>query len=248
MGLDNLNDEEDLERLEGALGCRFHDRRHLMQALTHRSHSAERSSDAPSGDNEKLEFLGDAVLGMIVSAELVREFPDWSEGQLSKSRARLVNEAALAAAARQLDLGRHLRLGRGEEKTGGREKPALLADALEAVLAALYLDSGLEAAEGLVRRALLAGALEIEAGRRGRSDFKSALQEGLQAKGQPAAVYRVVEERGPDHRKVFLVEVRVGPVTATGSGTNKKEAEQSAAQAMLESMETIPADKSAEEK
>jgi ribonuclease III len=245
MDPDIVQGEEELDLLEAALGCRFHDRRQLVQALTHRSHSSERTPDAASGDNEKLEFLGDAVLGMIVSAELVRGFPDWSEGQLSKSRARFVNETSLAGAARQLDFGRHLRLGRGEEKTGGRQKSALLADAFEAVLAAIYLDSGLEAATNFVRRVLLTGALEIEASRRGGSDFKSSLQEGLQAQGRPPATYRVVEEKGPDHRKVFLVEVRAGHVVATGSGSNKKEAEQAAARAILEMMASSPAEKSA---
>ncbi len=122
MDQDILHGDDELDRLEAALGCRFHDRRHLVQALTHRSHTSERTSDAAGDDNEKLEFLGDAVLGMIVSAELVRAFPDWREGQLSKSRARFVNEASLARAARELDFGRHLRLGRGEEKTGGRRE------------------------------------------------------------------------------------------------------------------------------
>ncbi len=225
---------DELDRLEAALGCRFQDRSKLVQALTHRSRSSERAADEVPGDNEKLEFLGDAVLGMIVSAELVRAFPGWSEGQLSKSRARYVNEAALAGVARQLDLGRHLRLGRGEEKTGGRQKTALLADAFEAVLGAIYLDAGLDAAAEFVRRVLLTGALEVEASGRGGSDFKSALQEGLQSQGRPAATYRVVEESGPDHRKVFLVEVRAGEVIATGSGSNKKEAEQAAARAILE--------------
>jgi ribonuclease-3 len=240
MDQDILHGDDELDLLEAALGCRFHDRRHLVQALTHRSHTSERTSDAAGGDNEKLEFLGDAVLGMIVSAELVQAFPDWSEGQLSKSRARFVNEASLARAARELDFGRHLRLGRGEEKTGGRQKPALLADAFEAVLAAIYLDSGLAAATDFVRRSLLTGALELEVNRRGGSDFKSALQEGLQAQGQPAAIYRVVEETGPDHCKVFLVEVRAGRVIATGSGSNKKEAEQAAARAILELMDSGP--------
>jgi ribonuclease III len=245
MAPDIVQGEEELDLLEAALGCRFHDRRQLVQALTHRSHSSERSTDAAASDNEKLEFLGDAVLGMIVSAELVRAFPSWSEGQLSKSRSRFVNEASLAGAARQLDFGRHLRLGRGEEKTGGRQKSALLADAFEAVLAAIYLDSGLAAATDFVRRVLLTGAIEVEAIRRGGSDFKSALQEGLQAQGHTAAIYRVVEEKGPDHRKVFLVEARAGQLVATGSGSTKKEAEQAAARAILEMMVAGPAEESA---
>ena len=248
MARESRNDDEGLAQLESALGFRFRNKRYLLQALTHRSHSAESSREATEGDNEKLEFLGDAVLGMIVSEDLVREFPDWSEGQLSKSRSRLVNEGSLAEAARRLDLGSHLRLGRGEEKTGGREKPALLADAFEAILGAIYMDSGLEPAQHFVRRGLLDGVLENEDRRQGYSDSKSSLQEELQAKGQPAASYRVVEEKGPDHRKVFLVEVRAGKAIARGYGTSKKEAEQAAARALLGSMETVPADSSAEEK
>ncbi len=228
----------DFARLETDLGHTFADRSLLDRALTHRSVSPEPGSAAPLGDNEQLEFLGDAILGMLVSEELLRAFPDWSEGQLSKSRARLVNESSLAATARQIDLGRYLRLGRGEEKTGGREKPALLADALEAVVAAVYLDAGLEVARDFVRRALVAGALEAEAASPGRSDHKSALQELLQAGGRGQAEYRVVEESGPDHRKTFRIEVRASGVTATGTGRTKKEAEQDAARSVLERLGT----------
>jgi ribonuclease-3 len=173
---------------------------------------------------------------MLVSEELLRAFPAWSEGQLSKSRARIVNETSLAESARHIELGKYLRLGRGEEKTGGREKPALLADALEAVVAAVYLDGGLEAARGFVRRAVVAGALEAEAASPGRSDHKSALQELLQAEGRGPAEYRVIEESGPDHRKTFRIEVRASGVSATGTGRTKKEAEQDAARSVLEQL------------
>ena len=223
----------DFAQLETDLGHTFADRSLLDRALTHRSVSPEPGSNVAAGDNEQLEFLGDAVLGMLVSEELLRAFPDWSEGQLSKSRARLVNESSLAATALQIDLGRYLRLGRGEEKTGGREKPALLADAFEAVVAAIYLDAGLEAARGFVLRALVAGALEAEAASPARSDHKSALQELLQAGGLGQAEYRVVEESGPDHRKTFQIEVRASGVSATGTGRTKKEAEQDAARSAL---------------
>jgi ribonuclease III len=226
--------ESDLARLETDLGHTFADRKLLDRALTHRSVSPEPGAACAAGDNEQLEFLGDAVLGMLVSQELLAAFPAWSEGQLSKSRARLVNESSLAAAARQIDLGRYLHLGRGEEKTGGREKPALLADALEAVVAAVYIDGGLAAASEFVRRALVTGALEAEAASPGRSDHKSALQEMLQAEGRGQAEYRVVEESGPDHRKTFRIEVRASGVTATGTGRTKKEAEQDAARSVLE--------------
>jgi ribonuclease-3 len=226
----------DFARLETDVGHTFADRTLLDRALTHRSVSPEHGETSSPGDNEQLEFLGDAVLGMLVSEELLRVFPGWSEGELSKSRARLVNESSLAVAAVQIDLGRYLRLGRGEEKTGGREKPALLADAFEAVVAAVYLDAGLEAARAFVSRALVAGALEAEAVSPGRSDHKSALQELLQAGGRGQAEYRVVEESGPDHRKTFRIEVRASGVAATGTGRTKKEAEQDAARSVLEQL------------
>src|SRR6202521_5717393 len=136
----------ELADLESVLGHEFREPRWLLQALTHSSRIPERTPEDSPGDNEKLEFLGDAVLELLVSEELVRAFPDWSEGQLSKSRGRLVNDYALCIAAKRLDLGYHLRLGRGEEKTGGRSKPALLADAYETFIAAIYLGSGLDAA------------------------------------------------------------------------------------------------------
>jgi ribonuclease-3 len=220
----------EIAELESVLGHRFRDPELLLRALTHSSRIAERGSDEPIEDNEKLEFLGDAVLELVVSEHLVRVFPGWGEGKLSKSRSRLVNAAALSLAAQSLGLGRHLRLGRGEEKTGGRSKPALLADAYEAVIAAIYLDSGLEAARGFVNRSLVDGAMASEAEDLGRTDHKSALQELLQSRGMPHASYHIVEETGPDHQKVFRVEVRIaGNITAVGTGKTKKEAEQLAA-------------------
>ncbi len=221
--------------LEEALGHRFRQPALLERALTHSSSLPERAAGEASGDNEKLEFLGDAILGALVSEYLLTSFPRWSEGQLSKSRAKLVNAASLHAAARRLGLGQHLRLGRGEEKTGGREKPAVLADAYEAVVAAIYLDAGLEAAREFVRRSLLDEAIRGRAHRLGLPDHKSGLQELLQGRGLPPANYRVVRESGPDHRKTFVVEVRVaGGTIASGSGANKKEAEQAAARLALE--------------
>jgi ribonuclease-3 len=200
----------------------------------HSSRIPERAADEPAESNEKLEFLGDAVLELIVSEELVREFPDWSEGQLSKSLARLVNATAISLSAQRLGLGKYLRLGRGEEKTGGRTKPALLADAYEALIAAVYLDGGLEAARGFVRRSLVEGAIAVEAERLGHTDHKSALQEFLQSRGMAPGAYHVIAESGPDHQKTFRVEVRIGGrVTAMGCGRTKKEAEQSAAIAAL---------------
>src|SRR5579864_58352 len=172
----------EIAELESVLGHQFRDPRWLVQALIHSSRIPERNPDDPTESNEKLEFLGDAVLELVVSEELVRAFPNWSEGQLSKSRARLVNATALSLAAQRLGLGNHLRLGRGEEKTGGRSKPALLADAYEAIVAAIYLDAGLDAARGFVLRTLSEGAMFVEAERLGRTDHKSALQELLQSR------------------------------------------------------------------
>lgn len=238
----NMVETEQAE-LEGVLGHRFRRREWLELALTHSSRRPElragkaredRGGEAHQ-DNEKLEFLGDAILGALVSEYLVMAFPDWSEGQLSKSRAKLVRAAALHAAACRLGLGQYLRLGRGEEKTGGREKPAVLADAYEAIVAAIYLDAGLDAARSFVRRTLLEQAVAAEAHRLGHADHKSGLQEFLQGRGLPPAEYRVVSESGPDHRKTFVVEVRVaGQAVASGTGKSKKEAEQAAARLALE--------------
>lgn len=229
----------EIAELEAVLGHSFRDPRWLYQALMHSSRLPERTEEEPAESNEKLEFLGDAVLELVVSEELVREFPDWSEGQLSKSRARLVNATAISLSAQRLGLGKYLLLGRGEEKTGGRTKPALLADAYEALIAAVYLDGGLEAARGFVKRTLVEGAMAVEAERIGHTDHKSALQEYLQSRGIPAASYHVVEESGPDHQKVFRVEVRIaGQVNAMGTGRTKKEAEQSAAVAALIQLST----------
>lgn len=231
------------EQLEERLGYQFVNGELLERALTHSSAVPElRAAQTPEQalktvvqDNEKLEFLGDAVLDMLASEYLVASFPEWSEGQLSKSRARLVNASSLELAARRVKLGAHLRLGRGEEKTGGREKPALLANAFEAVIAAIYLDSGLAAARDVLRRVLLVQALEERGERISESDRKSALQELLQGRGQPPAEYRVAGESGPDHQKTFLMEVWInGACLASGEGSTKKEAEQRAARLALE--------------
>ncbi len=237
--------ETEQAELETILGHHFRQPEWLERALMHSSClpelDAESAQDKRTGkareDNEKLEFLGDAVLGLLVSEYLVTSFPDWSEGQLSKSRAKLVNSASLHEAARRLGLGQHLRLGRGEEKTGGRQKPAVLADAYEAVVAAIYLDAGLEAAEGFVRRSLLDAAIGKGAYRLGQPDHKSGLQEFLQSRGLPPADYRVMSETGPDHRKTFVVEVWVaGRAIASGVGSSKKEAAQAAARLAREQL------------
>lgn len=231
--------------LEERLGHKFSNRELLDRALTHSSAIPElrgAAGDASEGvdlsDNERLEFLGDAVLELLASEYLLAAFPEWSEGQLSKSRARIVNAGSLEAAARRLRLGEHLRLGRGEEKTGGREKQTLLADAFEAVVAAVYLDAGLAAARELLQRVLFEQAVEERGERIAESDRKSALQEFLQGRGQPPAEYRLAGESGPDHQKTFQIEVWVGgECLAQGVGSTKKEAEQRAARSALEQLE-----------
>jgi ribonuclease III len=231
--------------LEALLGCRMRRVELLDRALTHSSWVAEHAARAGSSgaeNNEKLEFLGDAVLTLVVSEALLAAFPQWQEGRLSKARATLVNASSLAQASRRLQLGAHLRLGRGEEKTGGREKAALLADAYEAVIGALYLDAGLEAARGFIERTLLAQGLADQCGRLGEPDHKSQLQELLQQRGWPGASYRVISESGPDHQKVFEVEARVaGRAAAQGRGSTKKVAEQAAAREVIVQLADSPA-------
>ena len=231
------------EQFEERLGRKFRNPELLHRALTHSSavpelRAADPGSNALAENNEQLEFLGDAVLDLLASEYLLEKFPKWSEGQLSKSRARLVNAQALELAARRLRLGEHLRLGRGEEKTGGRDKPTLLADAFEAVVAAIYLDAGLAAAKEMLRTTLFEFALEERGTELFETDRKSALQEFLQGRGKAPAEYRLAAERGPDHQKTFQVEVWVnGSCMASGQGNTKKEAEQRAAGAALERLE-----------
>ena len=231
--------------LERRLGHKFAHPALLHDALTHssavpgmRAGQGESYDVRAAVNNERLEFLGDAVLELLTSEYLLEAFPDWTEGQLSKSRARLVNAHSLEAVARRLRLGDHLRLGRGEEKTGGREKQTLLADAFEAVLAAIYLDAGLSAAREVLRHTLFEQALEEAGERMAESDRKSALQELLQSRGQVPAEYRVVGESGPDHQKIFKIEVWVnGSRVASAEGGTKKEAEQRAARKALTLLE-----------
>jgi ribonuclease-3 len=217
----------DAERrdLEHKLGYRFERIEWLERALTHRSHIF--NSEARS--NERLEFLGDSVLGLAVSQVLVARFPDWDEGSLSKARARLVSAASAEDAANRLSLGEHLRLGPGEEKTGGRRKQNLLADAYEAVVGAIFRDSGFAAATTFVERSLLSDALSV-AELLADADHKSALQEWLQSRGLRLAEYHVVRETGPEHDKTFRVSVRAaGRALAEADGHSKKSAEQAAA-------------------
>jgi len=228
---------DEFEDIESRIGYRFRDRGLLEHALTHKSRAAEDVSGGVA-DNESLEFLGDAVLGLIVADALFRQYPHYNEGQKSKVKASIVSTQALARQAEHMRLGDHLILGRGEEKTGGRFKQALLADAYEALIAAIYLDGGLDAAEAFLRRelksAIDAGAARNFVGQ----DYKSALQERVQALGRPLPEYRIAGEAGPDHRKVFSVEVVVdGEVLGAASGRAKKEAEQEAARLAIARLE-----------
>ncbi len=246
----------DSSALEDALGHRFERRSLLEQALTHSSFAREaetaagiESSSATVGDNEQLEFLGDAVLSFVVSQELFRRFPSYTEGDLSKLRAHVVSARALIRPARKLEIGDYLRFGKGEEKSGGRTKNALLVNALEAILAALFLDAGLEAVHRLIVSAVLEPALQ-ELHNRGAgmlpvTDFKSALQEIVHAAGRPHPRYSIVKEEGPDHRKVFTVEVRIAAPISGGDefftraeASTKKRAEQRAARQAWEYLQS----------
>ncbi len=221
-------------RLEGLLGHRFGDPKLLEEALTHKSFLNENTATGRR-HNERLEFLGDAVLGLCIGHLLMEHFPDVREGELSMIRAQIVNENHLSEVAGQLALGEWLYLGRGEEQTGGRRKPSLLADGVEAVLAAVYLDGGFKAAFEAVRRLFEPRFAALETP--GSSDFKTRLQERAQATLRETPRYAVVEEKGPDHEKVFVVAALVaGRELARGEGRSKKEAEQRAAHAALDSL------------
>jgi ribonuclease-3 len=221
-----------LNQLQTAIGYQFRDPGLLLEAVTHSSHVQE--SSRKGRDNERLEFLGDAVLSFLVSVRLIEAFPDYEEGELSRARARLVTATHLARVAARLELGKYLRLGRGEEKTGGREKAALQVNALEALLAALFRDGGLEAARAFIERFVLPTDMQASSAELFSTDFKSTLQERLQAARLSPAVYRVVEEKGPEHRKTFTVEVSAGyDLRARGKGKSKKAAEQQAAECLL---------------
>ena len=248
----------EIAALEALLGYHFQRPELIDQALTHSSQARELEALQPlkvglkPGDNEQLEFLGDTVLALVTSEELFRRFPHFREGELSKLRAHLVSERHLIRVAQSLELGHYLRLGRGEEKSGGRTKTALLVDALEAVLAAMYLDGGLEVARKFIVESVVVPELErMNPGTVGVPvmDFKSALQETLQAIGRPQASYVMVKEAGPEHSKTFTVEARLHSATSTSrveftgraEGSTKKKAEQDAARQVLEYLASLNA-------
>lgn len=242
----------EITQLENVVGHQFSRPELLEQALTHSSHARELDTvreTARANDNEQLEFLGDAVLGLVTTEELFHRFPHFREGELSKLRAHLVSEKHLIRVAQKLELGHYLHLGRGEEKSGGRNKTALLVDALEAVLGAMYLDSGLELARRFVLEHVVLPELErIHAGGMPVTDYKSALQEKLQAIGRPQPNYVLVKERGPEHSKTFTVEARLqtnedrdrADFVGRAEGSTKKDAEQDAARQLLEYLATVP--------
>jgi ribonuclease III len=241
--------EREITALEAGLGYHFRRRSVIEQAVTHSSQAREQEAQHPGeskykvNDNEQLEFLGDAVLSLVTSEELFHQFPQFREGELSKLRAHLVSERHLIRVAQELELGHYLRLGRGEEKSGGRSKTALLVDALEAILAALYLDGGLEIAREFVRNKVILPELERMESQGGTlpvTDFKSALQEAVQGLGLPQPAYVLVDEAGPEHSKTFTVEARLHmkngrepEFVGRAKGSTKKTAEQDAARQLL---------------
>jgi ribonuclease-3 len=217
----------DYASLEATLGYAFRDRSLLEQALRHASWCNEHPGERLE-DNERLEFLGDAVLDLVVGHKLMTRYPQLREGELSVTRAQVVSEAGLSEVAGQLGIGAWLMLGKGEEKSGGRSKPSILADAFEAILAAVYLDGGFDAAGGIVERLLAERIETVEF--KGFYDFKTRLQETAQARLKATPTYRVVQEIGPDHDKRFVVAVTIGSDEwARAVGKSKKEAEQMAA-------------------
>lgn len=219
-----------MKELEDKLGYHFENRGLLEHAMTHSSYANEHR-DAGITSNERLEFLGDSVLGVVVADYLFHEHPDMPEGELTRTRAALVCEGSLHEVAKSLGLGGYLRLGRGEDAGGGRKRPSILADATEAMLAAVYLDGGMEAVRSIIRVLILDKEREKSADR----DYKTALQELIQRTPGASVGYTLVRESGPDHCRSFEMEVSVDrKVIGTGAGRTKKEAEQMAAKAALE--------------
>lgn len=220
-----------IKELEDAIGYRFHNISLLENALTHSSYANERWHNSLLC-NERLEFLGDSVLGMLVAEYLYRNFPSRPEGELTRMRADMVCEGTLAAVANRIGLGEHLLLGHGEERFGGRTRPSILADAMESVIAAAFLDGGLGAAKEIVERFIF---VEVPVRKMHNMDYKTQLQELVQQKKNQVISYALTGEDGPDHNKVFRVEVSVnGQVVGTGTGSSKKRAEQDAARVAVE--------------
>ncbi len=234
--LEGATQAPSLTDLESLLGYKFKNIDLLVRALTHRSFVNEQEGETLQ-HNESLEFLGDAVFGFLVSARIFQRFPNLTEGELSKIKSFLVSAVNLVHLAEKIQLGDFLRLSRGEEKTGGRRKKAILADAYEAIIGAIYLDGGVEAASAFANRQVGEFLESLDLQELTYGDFKSALQENLHNLGYPEPVYRVIDEIGPDHKKLFVVEVVVPDrLVAQATGKTKKEAQQAAARRALESL------------
>jgi len=222
-----------IKDLELAIGYQFKNITLLQNALTHSSYANEYWHNSLKS-NERLEFLGDSVLGMVVAEHLYRNFPDRPEGDLTRMRADMVCERSLAGIAEKLQLGNYMQLGNGEEQSGGRNRPSILADAVEAVLAACFLDGGMSAAEEFIHKFVLC---DVPASQLKNKDYKTALQELIQKKKNQLISYRLTGESGPDHDKKFAVEVAInGKVVGNGIGSSKKRAEQDAARAAIEAL------------
>lgn len=222
-----------MKALQEKIGYQFHNEGLLEHAMTHSSYANEHRS-AGITSNERLEFLGDSVLGMIVAEYLFAKHPNMPEGELTRTRAALVCESSLYEVARVLNLGRCLRLGKGEDAGGGRTRPSILADATEAMLAAVYLDGGIESVKPIIQTYILDKEQEKSVDR----DYKTALQELVQRNPGQIVSYRLIDETGPDHARVFVMEVSVGGNPAgIGRGRSKKEAEQMSAKAALEKLD-----------
>jgi ribonuclease-3 len=222
----------DLPEFENRIGYTFQRRDLLTRAITHKSYSHEARHDVVR-HNETFEFLGDSVLGFVIGDMLFRHFPELDEGALSKMKAFLVSANSLAEKARAFGMGDVILLGVGEEKTGGRKKDSLLANLFEAMLAAVYLDGGIDAARKLIEGSFEGDIKSIDSEDLLFQDFKTALQELAQGNGLPLPDYNVVDEVGPDHDKTFVVQVKVGSLIARGEGSSKKEAQQQAAKHAL---------------
>ena len=222
-----------IKELENAIGYRFHNISLLQNALAHSSYANERWHDSLKS-NERLEFLGDSILGMVVADHLYRNFANRPEGELTRMRADMVCEKALAQVANQIGLGEHLLLGKGEEQGGGRGRDSILADAVESIIAACYLDGGMEAAKAFISRFVL---VNVPVSRLTNADYKTALQELVQQKRNQVLTYTMVGESGPDHDKRFEVELTLnGQVVGHGIGSSKKRAEQDAARNAMEAL------------
>ncbi len=223
-----------IKDLEAAIGYRFQNITLLQNALTHSSYANERWHNSLKS-NERLEFLGDSILGMVVAEYLYKNFPDRPEGELTRMRADMVCEKTLASVAARINLGHHLMLGNGEEQGGGRSRDSILADAVESVIAASFLDGGMAAARSFIEKFIL---VEVPVRKMHNADYKTALQELIQQKKNQTLSYALVGESGPDHDKRFEVEVSLnGRVIGTGTGSSKKRAEQMAAQSALENLQ-----------